>query len=130
MKHITLLSPLTPLQIGTCIHWLFCMKFNAQQLLLEQFFDIIGNFGSTHPKSETTFPFQYNKYLKHIDLSSFLVPPSVEIDTCIHWVFCKKFNSKQLLFKQCFDIIGNFGSLQAKSESTFPIQYNLIFETY
>ncbi len=37
----------------------FCMKFNFAQLLFEQFFDIIDNFGSLQPKNESTFPFQY-----------------------------------------------------------------------
>ncbi len=27
----------------------FCTKFNSEQLLFEQFFDIIGNFGSVEP---------------------------------------------------------------------------------
>ncbi len=39
---------------------LSCTKFNSQQLLLEQFFDTIGNFGRVQPESESTFPFQYN----------------------------------------------------------------------
>ncbi len=41
-----------------------------------------------------------------------------------------KFNSKQLLFEQFFYIIGNFGNLQHKNESTFPFHYNMIFERY
>ncbi len=40
-----------------------------------------------------------------------------------------KFNFAQFLFEQFFDIIDNFGSLQSKNESTFPFQYNIIFET-
>ncbi len=33
-------------EIGMCAHWLSCTKFNAQELLFEMFFNIIGNFGS------------------------------------------------------------------------------------
>ncbi len=43
-------------EIEVCDHWLFCTKFNSQQLLFEQFFDIIGNFCSFQPESESTFP--------------------------------------------------------------------------
>ncbi len=53
-----------------------------------------------------------------------------EIYTCAHGLFCTKFNSKQLLFEQFFDIISNFASIQPENESTFPFQYNKIFETY
>ncbi len=96
----------------------------------EQFVDIIGSFGSAQPESGTTFPFQYNKYLKHISVSSTWAPPMAKIYTCVHWLFCTKFNSQQCLFEQLFDIIGNFGSLQPKNESTFPFQCNIIFETH
>ncbi len=44
--------------------------------------------------------------------------------------FCTKFNFAQFFFEQFFDIIDNFGSLQPKNESTYPFQYNIIFETY
>ncbi len=53
-----------------------------------------------------------------------------EIDICAHGLFCTKFNSKQPLVEQCFDIIGNFGSIQPEKESIFLFQYNIIFETY
>ncbi len=35
--------PLTPLlgETDKCAHWLFCKKFNAQQLLYEAFFNIM-----------------------------------------------------------------------------------------
>ncbi len=36
----------------------FCMKFSAEQLLFESFFDTIGIFCSVH-QSESTFQFQY-----------------------------------------------------------------------
>ncbi len=66
MKHINLSSPLAPLQgeIGMCIHWLFCMKLNAKQLLFKVFFDIMRIFGSVQPWSESPFPFQYNIILE------------------------------------------------------------------
>ncbi len=45
-----------------CAHQLFCTKFNSEHVLFEQFFDIICNFGSIQPESESTFPFQYNMF--------------------------------------------------------------------
>ncbi len=98
-----------------CAHWLFCTKFNAQQLLFELFSDIIGNFDSVEPKIESTFLFQYNIiFLKHINFSSPLAPLSREIDMCAHWLFYTKFNSQELLFEQFFDIIFNFGVFSPK----------------
>ncbi len=45
---------------------LFFTKFNTQQLLFEQFFDIIGNFGSVQLESEPTFPFHYNIMFSYV----------------------------------------------------------------
>ncbi len=49
-----------------CLMTFFCMKFGCEQLLFEQFFDIIGNFCSVQPKSEIYFPIlvHYNMYLQ------------------------------------------------------------------
>ncbi len=52
------------------------------------------------------------------------------IHMCAHWLFCKKFNGHQLLFEWFFEIMRIFGSIPPESESTFPFQYNIIFETY
>ncbi len=51
----------------------FCKKFNSQQLLFEQFFDIIGNFGSLHPKNESIFLFQCNIIF---ETYQYIEPPS------------------------------------------------------
>ncbi len=48
------------IEVDICAYWLFCLKFNAQQLLFEPFSNIIGNFGSVEPEIESTFSFQYN----------------------------------------------------------------------
>ncbi len=48
---------------------------------------------------------------------------------CVQCVFCRKSNSQQLLFEAFFDIVGIFGHVEPKSESTFPFQY-IIFQTY
>ncbi len=37
-----------------------------------------------------------------------------------NWVFCSKFNFRQLMFEAFFDAIGTFGCVQPKSEFTFP----------
>ncbi len=69
------MSPLVPLwgEIDMCAHWLLCMKFNSQEFLLEQFFDIIGNFGSIQQENESTFSFQYNILFETYQYSE---PPS------------------------------------------------------
>ncbi len=43
---------------------------------------------------------------------------------------CMKFNAQQLLFEAFSLIMRIFGSFVHQTESTFPFQYNLIFETY
>ncbi len=117
-----------------CANWLFCTKFNSEQLLFEQFFDINGNFGSVQSKSESTFLFQYNIIFE--TYQSFEPSSSTpgETDMCTqhgtHWLFCIKFSAQQLLFEQFFNKIGNFGSIQPKSDSIFPFQYNIILGTY
>ncbi len=62
MKYINLSSPVAQLlgEVDICAYWLFLTKFNSEQLLFEQFFDIIGNFDRVQPESESTFLFQYN----------------------------------------------------------------------
>ncbi len=69
-------------------------------------------------------------YFKDGNLSITIAPLLREVDICAQWLFCMKFNFAQFLFEQFFDIIDNFDSLQPKNESTFPVQYTIIFETY
>ncbi len=45
-------------EVDMCTHWLFCTKFNSEQILFEQFFNIIVNFGCVQPESDSTFLFQ------------------------------------------------------------------------
>ncbi len=45
--------------------------------------------------------------------------------TGVHLVFCRKFNSQQFFFEEFFDIINILSCVEPKSESTFPIQYNI-----
>ncbi len=47
-------------------------------------------------------------YLKHLDLSSPLAPLPGELEMCVYRLLCMKFNSKELLFEQFFNIISNF----------------------
>ncbi len=58
-KDDNLWSPVSPLpgEIDICTHKPFRMKFNAQQLLLEPFFDIMRIFSSIELYSESSFPF-------------------------------------------------------------------------
>ncbi len=53
-------SPIALLrEVDMCTHWVFCRKFNIQQILFEAFFDIINIFGSAEPENESTLFFQY-----------------------------------------------------------------------
>ncbi len=110
-----------------CIHWLSCTKFNSQQPLFEQLFDVIGNFGSLQPKNESTFPFQCYIIFETYPSFESLVPLLGEIEMCVYLLFYMKFNSQQLLFEQFFDIIVNFCSIQPWSEPTFLFQCMTIF---
>ncbi len=60
--------------------------------------------------------------LRHINLSSSIAPRGGGVgDRFTLVVFCKKLNSKQLLFEAFLDVMRFFGSVQPKSESIFPI---------
>ncbi len=56
------MSPLVPLlgEMGMCAYWLFCMKFNSQQLLFAQFFDIKFHRRSTGKWIYFPISVQYN----------------------------------------------------------------------
>ncbi len=45
-----------------------------------------------------------------------------EIEIYTHWIFCRKFNFRQLLFEAFFDILGTFGSVHLQSKPTFTFQ--------
>ncbi len=45
-----------------------------------------------------------------------------ETDICANWLFCTKFNSKQLLFDAFFEVICIFGSVEPQSESNFSFR--------
>ncbi len=45
-------------------------------------------------------------------------------------IFCSVFNDEQLLFEAFSHIMRIFGSVEPQTESNFPFQYNIIFETY
>ncbi len=132
LKRINFWSPLAPLlgTIDMCAHWLYCTKFNAQQLLFEAFFNITDSFGSVEHELNLLSHFSAIEYLKHINFWSPLAPLLGTIDMCAQGLYCTKFNSQQLLFEAFFNIIGSFGSVEPWTESTFPFQYNKIFETY
>ncbi len=52
-----------------------------------------------------------------------LAPLLREIEICIQWVFCRKFNFGQLLFKVFFDIIKSFGRNQVKFSKNYENRY-------
>ncbi len=52
-----------------------------------------------------------------------LAPLLGEIEICIQWVFYRKFNFGQLLFKAFFDIIKSFGRNQVKFSKNFENPY-------
>ncbi len=43
---------------------------------------------------------------------------------------CMEFNAQQLLFEAFSHIMRIFGGTELQTESTFPFQYNIRFETY
>ncbi len=45
---------------------------------------------------------------------------------CAHWLFCKEFNSKQLLLETFFHIICIFSSIEPWSQSILPFLYIII----
>ncbi len=45
-------------------------------------------------------------------------------------ILSAKFNFEQLLFEAFFDIVGSFGSVEPRSESTFPFQYIIMFRKW
>ncbi len=56
-KNDNLWTPLAPLlgEIQLCVHWVFCRKFNSEQLLYEAFFYIIRIFCNVLPKRNALF---------------------------------------------------------------------------
>ncbi len=54
----------------------------------------------------------------------------MEIKKPVHWVFCGKFNSEQLLFEAFFDIIRVVWSIQLLSEPTFPFDYIIRYQKW
>ncbi len=52
-----------------------------------------------------------------------LSPLLGEVEICIQWVFCRKFDFGQFLFKTFFDIIKSFGRNQTKFSKNFENQY-------
>ncbi len=105
----------------------FSDEIEFWKTFIRTIFDIIGNFGSIQPES---FPFQYNTLFETYKFfePTNSTPGGDRYGT--QWHFRMKFNSEPLSFKQLFDIIGSFRSVQPESESMFPFQYNIIFKTY
>ncbi len=59
------------------------------------------------------FPiFEHYNISKNNNLWSSLALHLGEIDVCAHWLFCKEFNTQQLLFETFLDIIHIFGSVE------------------
>ncbi len=67
-----------------CSLRLFCMKFDSQQFLFGQFFDIICNFDSIQPEKESTFPFRYYIIFKTYQSFKPLAPLLGETDMSAH----------------------------------------------
>ncbi len=51
------------------------------------------------------------------------------IDIRAHWLLCTGFNAQQLLFQVLFHTICIFGSIKPQTESTFPFQYNVTYQS-
>ncbi len=59
------------------------------------------------------------KYFKNDNLWTPLAPLLGEIQLCVHWVFCRKFNSKQLLYEAFFWYNPYFLQCSAQNERLF-----------
>ncbi len=68
--------------------------------------------GKVHPLQDWTLPKLpiVTKNGLNGDLWKPLAPLLVVIEICVHWLFCKKFNSEPLLFEAFLVIIGNLCS--------------------
>ncbi len=84
-------------------------------------------FNSIEPQSESNFPFLYTKRFQTYWPLEHVAPLVGEIDICTRGLFCTKFNSKQLLFEDFFDVMCIFGSIEPQIECNLPFQYNIIF---
>ncbi len=58
-----------------------------------------------------------------------LAPLWRKVDMCVHGLCWTEFNVQQLLWETFSLIMRIFGSVESQTESTFPFQYNIIFET-
>ncbi len=85
-----------------CASWHFCMKFNAQRLLIKAFLDIMRTFGSVEAQSKTTLPFLniiIFQWWQSLEAPSF-TPGG---DRRMHpLIFCTEFHAQQLLFGTFF----------------------------
>ncbi len=99
----------------------FCMKFNSRQLLFQVIFDIIAYFWQ-----RSVVKCIYFAVFVHFNVSKMAIfgalssTPGGDKDTLP--LSYRKFNFRQLLIEQFFDIICTFGSIQPKTEPTFPYQ--------
>ncbi len=87
-------------------------KLESQQLLLEPFFSYNRYFRQHWALSQSIFHLPTLYYFKHANLSIRLPPLQEEIEVCAQQVFCREYNSKQLLHEVFFYIIGIFRSVQ------------------
>ncbi len=87
-------------------------------------------FGCIEPKVNLIFHFCTLYNFKYTDLWSPLAPLMGEIDTCACRLFLYKIQLKQLLCETIFDVIHIFGSVEAQSEFTSPLQYIVIFKIW
>ncbi len=96
-QNSNLSNHLAPLlgEIDICASGLVYKKFNSEQVLFKAFFVIIGNLATFSPNVNVNalciIIFQKCKSLEP------LVPVLGEIDICAYWLFCRKFNSEQVL---------------------------------
>ncbi len=105
-------------------------ELESQQILFEPFFHIIGMTSSIEPQSQPIFPFPLHYNTSNMPI--FRVP-SLNFRRrqtyAPPWLFCRKFNSKQLLLEAFFRKIGIFRSVQPWSKYNLSFLF-IIFQPY
>ncbi len=96
----------------------------SHYLQIKSFFDATNIFGCVEPYSESTFPFKFTIIFQRWQSLEPLVSLLWKIDICVHWVFCTKLNSEQILFEAFLDIMRIFGSIRLAYWKSFLFQSN------
>ncbi len=94
------------------------------------FYIIIDILCSTESLSQSIFLFQYIIIFQTWQSFKLLSSTPGGDKHVRQRIFCRKWNSQQLLFQDFFHIIGISGSVEPQSQSIFLFQYIIQFQTW